>query len=144
MSQKRENPFDSVESAREFISMFSEVIAEAKQEVEEHLQQELNAETSRSRDALRIAHYNLVKLESHMNSSGRILNDLRSLRRLLFGERATAGQLPIAIEPSSEIVAAKPLAPVPAPGVVTPPRFVPSPSTKTNRLRVNAATTSQG
>jgi hypothetical protein len=143
MSQKRENPFDSVESAREFISMFSEVIAEAKQEVEEHLQQELNAETSRSRDALRIAHYNLVKLESHMNSSGRILNDLRLLRRLLFGERATAGQLPIAIEPSSEIVAAKP-APVPAPSVVTPPRFVPSPSPKTNRLRVNAATTSQG
>jgi hypothetical protein len=39
-------------------------------------------------DALRVAAYNVEKLEFHLNRSSRILNDLRSLRRLLFEERA--------------------------------------------------------
>jgi hypothetical protein len=38
-------------------------------------------------DALRLAVYNLEKLEMHVNRSSRILNDLRTLRRLLFEER---------------------------------------------------------
>jgi hypothetical protein len=42
-------------------------------------------------DALRLALYNLEKLEFHFHKSVRILNDLRSLRRLLFEERAGAG-----------------------------------------------------
>jgi hypothetical protein len=110
MSKRPEDPFESIESAREFIAILSDVITEAKLEVEEHLQQEAGSEQSRSLDALRIAHYNLVKLESHVCSSSRILNDLRSLRRLLFAERVPA------IQPS----AAKPLAAA-APEPVTPP-----------------------
>lgn len=140
MSQSRENPFDSVESAREFITMLSGVIAEAKQDVEEHLQQELTAKTSRSCDALRIAHYNLVKLEAHMNSSSRILNDLRSLRRLLFDERAAAVRLPITNEPpSQESPVLKPVAAVAS--VASPLHFVPSP--KVSRLRTKVAGASQ-
>src|SRR3954469_17663105 len=110
MSKNPENPFESIESAREFITILSDVIAEAKLEVEEHIQQEAGSERSRSLDALRIAHYNLVKLESHVCSSSRILNDLRSLRRLLFAERAPAS------EPSN----AKPVS-VAVPDSVAPP-----------------------
>src|SRR4051812_29661063 len=107
-SSEVENPFETIESAREFIAMFSEMIAEAKLEVEEHLQQELGAESERSRDALRIAHYNLVKLEAHMNSSRRIVNHLRSLRKLLFNERPSPIQAaPIVtkvVAPSIDVV----------------------------------------
>jgi hypothetical protein len=107
MTSGRENPFESIESAREFITMLSEVIAEAKLEVEEHIQQESGSDATRSRDALRIAHYNLVKLETHVSSSRRILNDLRSLRRLLFSERGSAAQSsgPVAQVPVREPVA---------------------------------------
>ena len=38
-------------------------------------------------EALKLALYTLNKLEFHMQRSGRVLNDLRTLRRLLFEER---------------------------------------------------------
>jgi hypothetical protein len=41
---------------------------------------------------LRIALYNLEKLELHLNRSNRILNDLRTLRRMLLEERTMAGR----------------------------------------------------
>jgi hypothetical protein len=121
MTSGRENPFESIESAREFITMLSEVIAEAKLEVEEHIQQDAVANATRSRDALRIAHYNLVKLESHVSSSRRIMNDLRSLRRLLFSERSSAAQ------PFGSIAEVPVLDPVAPPvDAVIPPRFAPT------------------
>jgi len=43
---------------------------------------------------LRLALYNLEKLAIHMNKSRRVLNDLRSLRRLLLEERS-AGALTV-------------------------------------------------
>jgi hypothetical protein len=46
-----------------------------------------NTNVSRRLDALRVAAYNVEKLEFHLSRSTRILNDLRSLRRLLFEER---------------------------------------------------------
>ena len=61
-------------------------MAEAKQELEGDVEREASA--SRRKDALRIALYNVAKLELHMNQSRRILNDLRTLRRLLFEERS--------------------------------------------------------
>jgi|SRR4051812_28401603 hypothetical protein len=128
-SSEVENPFETIESAREFIAMFSEMISEAKLEVEEHLQQELGAESERSRDALRIAHYNLVKLEAHMNSSRRIVNHLRSLRKLLFNERPS-------------VVQSAPILPeVVAPTVdqVVHPRFKSAPAKATQLARVAAA-----
>ena len=39
-------------------------------------------------EALKLALYTLNKLEFHMQRSSRALNDLRTLRRLLFEERA--------------------------------------------------------
>jgi len=41
---------------------------------------------------LRVVDYNLEKLQRHLSVSGRTLNDLRSLRRLIHEERtATKG-----------------------------------------------------
>ena len=82
------SPFDSIESAHGFVSMFSDSVAEAKREIETDIQREVTSNAPRRLDALRLAAYNLEKLEVHLNKSRRILNDLRSLRRLLFEERA--------------------------------------------------------
>jgi hypothetical protein len=125
MSKKPENPFESIESAREFINILSDVIAEAKLEVEEHIEQEASSEQSRSLDALRIAHYNLVKLETHVGSSSRILNDLRSLRRLLVAERVPASRPAIVKSPAAAVP--EPVAP-PMDAVVA--ARIPAPSPK--------------
>ena len=41
----------------------------------------------RRKEALQLVAYNLAKLNLHMTTSRRILNDLRTLRRLLLAER---------------------------------------------------------
>jgi len=81
------DPFESIESAHDFVSLLCESIAEARRELEIDVENASESGASRRLDALRIAAYNLEKLEIHVNSSSRILNDLRTLRRLLFEER---------------------------------------------------------
>jgi len=88
MSYKPGSPFDSIESAHEFVALLSETVREAKLDVEADVQRESTSEVPRRLDALRTALYSIEKLELYMNKSRRILNDLRSLRRLLFDERS--------------------------------------------------------
>ena len=92
MSDQNGSPFDSIESAHEFVALLAETVRQAKQDVEADVQRESSAGSPRHLDALRTALYSMEKLEQHMNKSRRILNDLRSLRRLLFEERATKPQ----------------------------------------------------
>jgi hypothetical protein len=87
MKPGMEVQFETLESAHSFVALLAETVAEAKHELEGDVDRESAA--SRRRDALRVALYNLAKLELHVNRSKRILNDLRTLRRLLFEERAT-------------------------------------------------------
>ncbi len=82
-------PFDSVESAHAFVALLSKAVAESRQDVEADIQRETASRAPRRLDALRITLYNLKKLEAHMSRSRRILNDLRSLRRLLLDERSS-------------------------------------------------------
>jgi len=60
-----------------FVTLLAETVAQAKHELESDVQRESAA--SRRRDALQIALYNLAKLETHVNRSRGILNDLRTL-----------------------------------------------------------------
>ena len=80
-----ERQFETLESAQDFVMLLAETVAEAKRELESGVQRESMA--SRRVDALRIAVYNLSRLEIHVSRTSRILNDLRTLRRLLFDER---------------------------------------------------------
>jgi hypothetical protein len=107
MSYKAGSPFDSIESAHEFVALLAETVREAKCDVEADVQRESASESPRRLDALRTTLYSMEKLELHMNKSRRILNDLRSLRRLLFDERS-AHPAPIA-DPKAET----PIAPSP-------------------------------
>ena len=87
MVQASQTAFDTIESAQDFIRVLGETITEARQEIEVDLARELQSPPSRRTRALQIAAYNLEKLEKQMTRSRRVLNDLRSLRRLLFAER---------------------------------------------------------
>ncbi len=92
MSYRSETPFDNLESSHEYIALLAEALAEARREVDGEIEQSVVDDASRRKDALQLVAYNLAKLELHITTSRRILNDLRTLRRLLFAERGAAGE----------------------------------------------------
>ena len=83
-----ETPFDSIEGAQEYLALLAQALTEAKQSTEADLAADIHAKAPRRLEAMRLALYKLEKLEQHIKVSHRLLNDLRTLRRLLFEERA--------------------------------------------------------
>jgi len=77
--------FDTIESAQEFLALLREAVDESKLTTESDIKQE----EGRNLDALRLVLYKLEKLEQHLKVTGRLLNDLRTLRRLLLEERVS-------------------------------------------------------
>ena len=88
MANKPTSPFDTIESAHSFVQFLSSTLAETKKEVSADVEREADGTPNRRRDALLVAMYNLERLEYHLTRSTRLLNDLRSIRRLLLEERA--------------------------------------------------------
>lgn len=88
MFQASGTPFNSIESAHEFITLLAQTIYEVKLDIEADVEREQTSNMHRRLDALHMVAYTLEKLELHMNRSRRALNDLRTLRRLLLKERA--------------------------------------------------------
>jgi len=82
-----QSPFDSVENAHQYVRLLVEAIAEAKSEIAADLGVAPLADLGRRVEALRLVQFKLDKLQRHLESSSRLLNDLRTLRRLLFDER---------------------------------------------------------
>ena len=87
MSYKAETPFDSIEGSHEYVRMLSEAVDEARRDVEEDVASAEKDRADRRKEALLLVSYNLAKLNLHITSSRRILNDLRTLRRVLLSER---------------------------------------------------------
>ncbi|MFZ0287283.1 MAG: hypothetical protein WAL32_18790, partial [Terriglobales bacterium] len=83
-----ETPFDSIEGAQEYLALLAQALDEAKQSTEADLASDVHAAAPRRLEAMRLALYKLEKLEKHIKVSRRLMNDLRTLRRLLFEERA--------------------------------------------------------
>ncbi len=79
-----ENPFDNLESAQQFVELLCEAVEEARRDIE---REAAEPQSERRLQALQLVSYNLAKLATHMGTSRRILNDLRTLRRLFFQER---------------------------------------------------------
>jgi|SRR5579863_2686320 len=88
MSREPITPFESIEGAQEYLKLLAEAAAEAKDGVEADLRAEPTPDSQRRLQALRLVLYKLDKLEQHVKASRRLLNDLRTLRRLLLDERA--------------------------------------------------------
>jgi hypothetical protein len=92
--------FESIESALQFVTLMSEVTRDTRARVEAHKISHVrlragstarigcDSDLARLTVALHLVSYNLDELELHLGTSHRVLNDLRSLRRLLMRERA--------------------------------------------------------
>ena len=102
MKSQTDDPFGTIESAHDFVELLAETISQAKEELRVDVNRESGGgDVARRVDALRIALYKVEKLEFHLSRSTRILNDLRTLRRLLFHERGVtsgAESRPVASE----------------------------------------------
>lgn len=84
---KSATPFDNIESSHEYVSLLAKAVEEALAEVDADISLALETDAGRRREALQLVRFHLNKLSGHMTSSRRILNDLRTLRRLLLEER---------------------------------------------------------
>lgn len=82
-----ETPFDNIEGSHEYVALLAEALAEARRDVEAEIKAAERDQADRRKEALLLVSYNLAKLNLHITTSRRILNDLRSLRRLLLDER---------------------------------------------------------
>ena len=91
MAGERSTPFDSLESAHEYLSLLREAVDVAYVSILDDTaiaQQTRGAE--RRVDALRIVDHKLNHLRQNLLASLMLLNDLRMLRRLLLAERDAA------------------------------------------------------
>jgi len=89
VSDKAETPFDSIEGSHEYVAMLAEALDEARRDVEAEIAAAERDRASRRKEA---AFWCPIsgQAEFHITSSRRILNDLRSLRRLLLAETRSA------------------------------------------------------
>jgi hypothetical protein len=83
-----QNPFDSIESAQDFMGLLTEAIEEAIRDVVDDRKTGQNKGQERRVEALDLALYKLKLLGEHVTRSQRLLKDLRSIRRILVGEQA--------------------------------------------------------
>ena len=87
MDAKYARPFDSIESAHEFVILLGKQVEAAMKETQAHSDHAKTEGNQRRVEALNVALLKMNQLSTHMQKSRRILNDLRTLRRLLFQER---------------------------------------------------------
>lgn len=80
-------PFESIESALEFMVLLESVIAETSDELREALEK---ATTERYTNGLNLALYKMSQLSFHVQKSRRILNDLTLIRSVLTSGLARA------------------------------------------------------
>ena len=82
-----EQPFDSIESAHDFMNVLAETILDAMKEVKSEHQVALADGEKRRAQAIELAMFKLKLLGCHVQKSRRLLNDLRTIRRLILKER---------------------------------------------------------
>jgi hypothetical protein len=79
--------FDSIEEAHEYLGVMRQVVEETQALILEESGDAARDQEGRRLDALRLVTYKLEQLDGHLAASSRLLNDLRTLRRALYGER---------------------------------------------------------
>ncbi len=102
MSDLPATPFDTIESAQDYIDLLLEAIEDTRRDVGSEISMSGGPRDERRVQALRLVALNLDKLSCHVTKSRRICNDLRTLRRLLLGERGSSTE----VEPESKIIGA--------------------------------------
>ena len=84
-ASKALRPFESIESALEFMQVLEGVIEDVTGELREATEA---AASERYANGLRLALFKIDQLAGHVGKSRRILNDLKLIRGVLAGENA--------------------------------------------------------
>jgi hypothetical protein len=88
-----ETPFDSLESAHEYVRLLASEVEEASADIQLDMADANRDRAARRLDALQMVDYKLKQLAQHLSASRRILNDLKMLRRVLVAEGAEQSEL---------------------------------------------------
>jgi hypothetical protein len=86
-------PFESIESAYEFMSVLADTILEGVKDLHREHQVAVSVGQKRRSRAIELALFKLKMLSCYVYKSRRTLNDLRTIRRLILNDRATPGSL---------------------------------------------------
>ena len=86
-------PFESIESAQEYMNVLAEIILDVMKDLSRDRQIALQDNQQRRAQALELAIFKLKMLGCYVHKSRRMLNDLRILRRLIMNERSTVESL---------------------------------------------------
>jgi hypothetical protein len=84
-----DQPFESIESSHEYMTLLANTALEAMVELRHDRDQALRDRQARTAQAIDLAIFKLTVLNCLIFKSRRVLNDLRTLRRLILNERLT-------------------------------------------------------
>jgi hypothetical protein len=121
-----ETKFGTIEGAAEYLGLLLESVNEAREDLEAETALASAAGAERRQQAIQLASYKLSQLKMHLSTSRRLLNDLRTIRRLLFAERLS-GPL-AAADPGAGQFVTKVEDPAQPPVAVERKRLAPNPS----------------
>src|ERR1035441_5408904 len=79
--------FDSIESAQDFMKILAETILDSMKDLSGDQQAAVQDGEPRRAQAIELAIFKLKRLNCHIHKSRIILNDLRTVRRLILNER---------------------------------------------------------
>lgn len=129
MSKKShaETKFGTIEGAAEYLGLLLESVNEAREDLEAETALASAAGAERRQQAIQLASYKLSQLKMHLSTSRRLLNDLRTIRRLLFAERLS-GPLAGPTDPGAGQFVTKAEDPAQPPVAVERKRLAPNPS----------------
>ena len=89
MSDQIEQPFDSIESAHEFMNVLALTALDVIKDLSRDRDRALQDGDKRRAQAIDLAIFKLKTLGCYVHKSKRTLNDLRMIRRLILNERMT-------------------------------------------------------
>ena len=84
-----EQPFDSIESAYDFMNVLADTIVATLTDLHRDHEFALQEGQTRRARAIELAVFKAKTLNSYVAKSRRTLNDLRTIRRLILNERMT-------------------------------------------------------
>jgi hypothetical protein len=84
-----EQPFDSIESAHEFLTVLAATALDVMGDLSRDRERALREGELRRAQAIDLAMFKLKSLNCYVYKSRRALNDLRMIRRLILNERLT-------------------------------------------------------
>jgi hypothetical protein len=88
MNERTSAPFESIESSHEYVALLLQAIEETAADVRKDLGRPNRAAAVRRRQGFQLVAYKLDQLRRHVATSHCLLNDLRTLRRMLQAEGA--------------------------------------------------------